>query len=112
MLNLSTVELNKLIDVVLAKRQWTQSRLAQELNTGPETISRWRAGSGIHRGHHDELLRLSKDDEATIIESVRQQLKIPFHVVIPRSSINVTLDKNGDFDIQGVMLAMLDKKES
>lgn len=111
-MKLPTTELKALIESVLAKRNWTQDRLSQELNIGPEMVSRWKTGTRIHKGHYDELIRLNTDQEPQSVDVANAPLKIPFSVTIPKGSIRVTTDKNGDINITGIMLAMLDKKET
>lgn len=105
---LPTTKLNKLIDDVLQKRNWTQNRLAQELNIGPETISRWRAGAGIHRGHHEELIRLSEEE----IDVVQIKSRgIPFSLTIPSKSLKFSLDKNGNIQLDGIMLVANNRED-
>lgn len=113
MLNLSTEKLRELIESVLTKHQWTQTKLAHELGVGPERVSRWKKGGGIHHGHHQELVRLLGDEKVEPITSPAptQKLTIPFSVTIPRSSITVTTDKNGDINIAGLLVAELNRKE-
>ncbi len=109
MLKIPSVELKRLIESIIAKHQWTQSRLAKELNLGPETITRWKSGAGIHKGHYDELLKLNKDLEILAPEPSDAKL-IPFYLTIPRNTMKITLDKNGDISIQGHLVAMLVNK--
>lgn len=110
MLKISTVVITTLIDSILAKRQWTQTRLAQEMNIGPETISRWKSGTGIHKGHYDELLRLERDEEIVAARQINSPLEIPFSVTIPRDRLKVSVDGNGDINVSGVMLALINKE--
>lgn len=104
----SREEIIALLERVLAKYSWTQGRLAKELNVGPHTISRWRKGSGMHRIHYEELLRLDAD---TKIEKINSPLQIPFSVTIPRASLRVVMDEDGNINIRGMLLAILDHRE-
>lgn len=103
-----------LLDNVLTKRGWTQDRLAKELDIVSNTISRWRAGKGIHKIHYQALLKLlDKPAEVreTSVSKINPRASIPFSVTIPRSSLKISLDKNGDINIQGVILAMLNEED-
>lgn len=113
MVKLPTENLTALIESVLAKHQWTQTRLSQELNLTPEAISRWKSGTKIHRGHYEELLRLNKDNIPMPTEIPKPtSIEIPFSVTIPRSSITISTDKNGDINIKGLLVAALNNKEA
>lgn len=110
MLKLPSRELSNLIDQVLAKRKWTQERLAKEMDVRPEALSRWRAGKGIHKRHHAELLRLASDEEIRELLPAPQKLSIPFHVTIPRKYLKIGLDQEGNITIDGLLMAALDKE--
>lgn len=110
MTKLPSEELAKLIDIVLAKHAWTQDRLAKEIGengVGAHTISRWRKSGGIHKVHYEELLRLANDEAAPAPAGIVSA--IPFSLTIPRESLKITVDKDGNFNIQG--LITLDQKE-
>lgn len=113
MLNLPTTDIASLLDRVLAKHSWTQDRLAKEMGIGAHAVSRWRGGNGIHKVHYDELQRLAKDEAAADIsaEKLASSLHVPFEVTIPRSSLRISLDKNGDINIKGVIQALLNKED-
>jgi len=112
MLKIPSRDLEKLIDAALAKHQWTQERLAEELDTSPETVSRWKAGSGIHKVHYEELKRLANEEVSeTPVEPVGQSVRIPFDVTIPRGTLKISMDPNGNIRIHGELVAKLGKKE-
>lgn len=111
MLKLPSRELETLIDKVLARHGWTATRLAKELNVKPYTISRWRANGGIYKGHYEELLRFEKDELIAGPGTINESVGIPFSVTIPRDSIKVSLDQNGDYRVSWVVLPMLNKEE-
>lgn len=109
MMKLPSENIEELIDSVLAKRSWTSARLAKEMGIGAHTISRWRSGGGIHKVHYDELLRLTKDEAPPTPAAAGGMSAIPFSLTIPRESLKITVDKDGNFNIQG--LITLDQKE-
>lgn len=110
MLKLPSTELIALIEDVLTKHQWTQSRLAAELNIGPEAISRWRGGTGIHKGHYEELKNLLKDPEAKLQIAKSPQISIPSTLTISRDTLKISMDKDGNFIVKGIMEGTLNKE--
>lgn len=118
MLKLQSTELSNLILQVLVKRNWTQAQLSQELNkadpdksVGSHTVSRWKKDGKIYRAHYDALLRLDKDEEVTPTQAIQKPMTIPFSVTIPRESLQIVLDKNGDINIRGLLVAAIEQKE-
>lgn len=109
LLKLPSTNIEPTVELICKKFRWTKSHLAKELGVGPHTISRWIAGGGIHKVHYDELQRLAADEPTsdTSIEKLSPPLRVPFKVKIPRSSLKITLDENGDINIEGVILALL-----
>lgn len=110
MLKLPSEELAKLIAGVCAKRNWTQDKLGQELHVGGHTISRWKATGRIHDVHHRELLRLEKDEDIAPVQAITHPIRIPFSVTIPRDSLRIAMDKNGNIEISGELVGQLNKE--
>lgn len=102
-----------LLDAVLAKHQLTQVILAKKLGVRQETISRWRGGEGLKKKHHDKLVEMlnAGPQQETQIEKINPPMQIPFSVTIPRNSLRVQVDKDGNINIRGMLLAILDNRE-
>lgn len=110
-IKLPSEELKLIIDRILQKRAYSKQQLAKELDVDPAAISRWLAGSGIYKTHYDKLLEMVQEEPTiTPIEKISPIALIPFSVTIPRESLRVTLDKNGDINIKGFLRAILDKE--
>lgn len=111
MVKLPSEDIAPLLKTVLTKRKWTKKHLAKHLGIQPNAISRWLAGRGIHKTHRDDLLRLSREDGELPAEPINFPAMIPFSVTIPRNSLVVSLDKNGDINVRGLLLATLIKED-
>lgn len=110
MLDFPSKDLIALIERVCVKRNWTQYRLGQELDIGGHTISRWKATGRIQSVHHRELLRLEKDEDIAPIQAITHPIRIPFSVTIPRDSLRIAMDKNGNIEISGELVGMVNKE--
>ena len=107
---LPSENVNRLIDIVLKKHQLRQEELALKMGVRPETVSRWRK-SGVGGKNLKTLQAMAEDIKETQVEPVRRRSEIPFHVTIPRRSLKISVDENGDFDIRGIILALLDRED-
>lgn len=98
----------RLIKSILLERNCTQAELAEELQVDASQVTRWLGGEGISGENYKKLVAAAPEQ---IVEPIRQPLKIPFSVTIPRDSITISTDTNGDIRISGVILAKIDGKE-
>lgn len=95
---------------VLQKHSITMEQLGKKCNRGRHTVARWCATGKIKKEHYDKLLEM--DSAETPVEKINIPLAgIPFSVTIPRSSLRFTLDKNGDINVQGLILPKLEREE-
>ena len=97
-----TVNVKEIVVAILQKTGWNQKELADKMAVPEVYISRWVTGR--NRPSSDNVVALKRR-----LDVDHPSLSFPFHVRIPRSSIQVSIDSEY-IDIHGLIEAVVKKE--